>query len=127
MLTRTKGASIRVESDCTPFVPTKGGVSQGCVVSPTLNKLYAGKITSVVKDFSGKNVGGGNKNTFIYADNTTVISDSEEPLHDLIGEIHADGKSSSIDLEINTKKTKILTGRGSLKIFDFVLLEKRSL
>ena len=85
------------------------GICQGCILSPCLFNLYAEYITrntgleeaqAVIK-IAGRNV-----NNFRYADDTTLMAESEEELKSLL--IKVKEESKKIGLKLNIQKTKIM-------------------
>ena len=65
---------------------TGKGVRQGCILSPCLFNLYAEYImrnTGLEEAQAGINIAGRNINNLRYADDTTLIAESEEELKSL--------------------------------------------
>ena len=85
------------------------GVSQGCILSPCLIKLYAGYImqnarldeTQAVNKFIRRNI-----NNLRYADDTTLMAESEEELKSLLTKVKQE--SEKVGLKLNIQKTKIM-------------------
>ena len=68
-------------------LPTGKGVRQGCILSPCLFNLYAEYIRRNVgldEAQVGIKIAGRNINNLIYADNTTLMAESEEELKSLL-------------------------------------------
>ena len=75
---------------CTPFpiwnqsvVPNRKGVRQGCILSPCLFNLYTEYImrnTGLDEAQAGIKIAGRNINNFRYADDPTLMAESEEEL-----------------------------------------------
>ena len=63
------------------------GVCQGCILSPCLFNLYAEYImrnAGLEEAQAGVRIAGRNINNFRYADDTTLIAESEEKLKSLL-------------------------------------------
>ena len=86
-------ASVRIGNSCSGFVAIERGVRQGCVLSPTLYNLCAEKINRSIADNEGIRVGGRNINSIRYADDTTLIANSEAKL---MGILHSIDKKAGI-------------------------------
>ena len=59
------------------------GIRQGCILSPCLFNLHAEHLMCVAKlddSQAGIKIAGGNINNYGYADDTTLVTESEEPL-----------------------------------------------
>ena len=68
-------------------LPTGKGVRQGCILSPCLFNLYAEYITrnaGLDEAQVGLKIAGRNINNLIYADDTTLMAESEEELKSLL-------------------------------------------
>ena len=82
---------------------------QGCVLSPYLFNIYAEYIMqNVVLDESqaGLKIAGGNINNLRYADDTTLMAESEEELKSLL--MREREQSEKAGLKLNIEKTKIM-------------------
>ena len=77
-------AAVRVGNRETRMQEIKRGVRQGCVMSPDFFNLYAEMIMRKLIDLEGIKVGGENVNNIRYADDTTLIADSQEKLQNLM-------------------------------------------
>lgn len=99
-------AAVRVCNGETRMQEIKRGVRQGCVMSPDFFNLYAEIIMRKLIDLEGIKVGGVNVNNIRYADDTTLIADSQEKLQNLIDAL--DKESQEHGLNINVKKTKVM-------------------
>ena len=85
------------------------GVQQGCLLSPCLFNLHAEHILRNARlDVlqAGIKIGGRNMNNFRYADDTTLIAESEEELKSLLTRVKEESESPSLRLHI--KNTKIM-------------------
>ena len=85
------------------------GVRQGCILSPCLFNLYAEYImrnTRLEKGQAGIKIAGRNINNLRYADDTTLMAESEEELKKLLMKVKKD--SEKFGLKVNIQKTKIM-------------------
>ena len=84
-------------------------VSQGCILSPCLFNLYAEYImrnTGLEEAQAGIKIAGENINNLRYADDTTVMAESEEELKSLLMKVKEE--SEKVGLNLNIQKTKIM-------------------
>ena len=84
-------------------------VHQGCILSPCLFNLYAEYImrnAGLEEAQAGIKIAGRNINTLRYADDTTIMAESEEDLKSLLMKVKE--KSEKVSLELNNQKTKIM-------------------
>ena len=80
-------ATVRTGHGTTNWFQIGKGVLQGCILSPCLFKLYAEYImsnTGVEEAQAGIKVFGRNINNLRYADNITLMAESEEELKSLL-------------------------------------------
>ena len=92
------------------WFPIGKGVLHGCILSPCLFNLYADYImrnagldgAQAEIEIAGRNI-----NNLIYADNTTLMAESEEKLKGLLMKVK--GKSEKPGLKLNIQKSKIMT------------------
>ena len=85
------------------------GVRQGCILSPCLFNLYAEYImrnTGLEEAEAGIKIAGRNINNLRYADDTTLMAESEEELNSLL--IKVKEKSEKAGLKLDIQKTKIM-------------------
>ena len=76
-------ATVRTGHGTTDWFQTGKGVRQGCVLSPCLFNLYAEYImrnAGLEEAQAGIKIAGRNINNLIYADDTTLMAESEEEL-----------------------------------------------
>ena len=85
------------------------GVRQGCILSPCLFNFYAEYImrnTGVKEAQAGIKIAGRNINNLRYADDTTLMAESEEELKSLLMKVKQE--SEKVGLKLNVQKTKIM-------------------
>ena len=85
------------------------GVSQGCILSPCLFNLYAEyimKYAGLEETQAGIQIAGRNINNFRYADDTTLMAESEEEPKSLLMEVKVE--SEKVGLKLNVQKMKIM-------------------
>ena len=85
------------------------GVHQGCILSSCLFNLYAEYImrnAGLEEAQAGIKIIGRNINNLRYADDTTLMAESEEELKSLL--IKMKGESEKSGLKLSIKKTKIM-------------------
>ena len=86
------------------------GVCQGCILSPRLFNLYAEYImrnAELEEPQVGIKIARRNINNLRYADDTTLMAESEEELKSLL--MKAKEESEKVGLKLNIQKTKIMT------------------
>ena len=84
-------------------------VRQGCILSPCLFNLYAEYImgnAGLEEAQAGIKIAGRNNNNLRYADDTTLMAESEEELKSLL--IKVKEESEKVGLKLNIQKTKIM-------------------
>ena len=81
------------------------GVRQGCILSPCLFNLYADYIlqnAGLDEAQAGIKTARRNINNLIYADDTTLMAESEEERKSLLMKVKEE--SEKVDLKLNTQK-----------------------
>ena len=85
------------------------GVCQGCILSPSLFNLYAGYImrnAGLEEAQAGSKMARRNINNLRYANNTTLMAESEEELKSLLMKLKEESEKAG--LKLNIQKTKIM-------------------
>ena len=85
------------------------GVCQGCILSPCLFNLYAEYImrnAGLEETQAGIKIAGRNINNLRYADDTTLMGESEEALRSLFMKVKEE--SEKVGLKLDIQKTKIM-------------------
>ena len=80
-------ATVRTGCGTTDWFQIRKGVCQGCILSPCLLNLYAGYIMryAVLDEAqAGIKIAGRNINNLRYADDTTLMAESEKELKSLL-------------------------------------------
>ena len=102
-------ATVRMGHGTTDWFQIGKGVPQGCTLSPCLFKLYAEYImrnAGLEETQAGIKLARRNINNLRYADDTTLMGESEEELKSLLMKVKE--KSEKVGLELNIQKTKIM-------------------
>ena len=85
------------------------GVCQGCILSPCLFNFYEEYImrnAGLEEAQAGIQIARRNINHLKYADDTTLVAESEEELKSLLMKVKEE--SEKVDLKLNIQKTKIM-------------------
>ena len=83
----SKEATVRTGHGATDWFQIGKGVRQGCILSPCLFKLYAESImrnAGLEEAQDGIKIARRNNNKLRYADDTTLMAESEEKLKSLL-------------------------------------------
>ena len=91
----------------TDWFQIEKGECKGCILSSCLFNLYAENImrnTRLEEAQAGIKIAGRNINNLRYADDTTLMADSEEELKSLLMKVKED--SEKVGLKLNIQKTK---------------------
>ena len=102
-------ATVRTGHGTTDWFQIGKGVRQGCILSPCLFNLYAEYImrnAGLEETQAGIKIAGRNINNFRYADDTTLMAESEEELKSLLMKVKVE--SENVGLKLNIQKTKIM-------------------
>ena len=102
-------ATVRSGHGTTDWFQIGKRVSQGCILSPCVFKLYA---EYMMKDIgldeaqARIKIAGRNISNLRYADDTTLMAESEEELKSLLMKVKEE--SEKVGLKLNVQKTKIM-------------------
>ena len=100
-------ATVRTGHGTTDWFQIGKGVHQGCILSPCLFNLYAEYIVrnaGLDEAQAGIKIAGRNINHLRYADDTTLMAESEE-IKSLLMKVK---ESEKVGLKLNIQKTKIM-------------------
>jgi len=98
-------ATVRTGHETTNCFQISKGVRQGCMLSPCLFNLYAEYImwnAGLDEVQAGIKIAGRNTNNFRYADDSTLMAESEEELKSLLMKVKEE--SEKVDLKLNIQK-----------------------
>ena len=101
-------ASVRTGHGTTEWFQMGKGVCQGYILSPCLFKLYTEYIlrnAGLEEAQAGIKIAGRNINNLRYADDTTLMAESEEELRSLWMKVKEEREK--VGLKLNIQKTKI--------------------
>ena len=126
-------ATVRTGHGTTDWFQIRKGVHQGCILSSCLFNLYAEYImrsAGLDEAQAGIKIAGRNINNLRYADDTTLMAESEEELKSLL--IKVKEESENVGLKLNIQKTKTMAsgpitswqidGETMEKMTDFIFL-----
>uniref|UniRef100_A0AC11ESR1 Uncharacterized protein n=2 Tax=Ovis aries TaxID=9940 RepID=A0AC11ESR1_SHEEP len=102
-------ATVRTGHGTTDWVQIGKGVRQGCILSPCLFNFYAEYIMrndGLEEAQAGIKIARRNINNLRYADDTTLMAESEEELKNLLMRVKEE--SEKVGLKLNIQKTKIM-------------------
>ena len=102
-------ATVRTGHGITDWFQIGKGVCQGCILSPCLFNLYAEYImqnAGLSEAQAGIKIAGRNVNNLKYADDTTLMAESEEELKSLLMKFKEE--SEKVVSKLSIKKTKIM-------------------
>ena len=102
-------ATVRTGHGTTDWFQVGKGVRQGCILSPCLFNFYAEYImrnAGLEEVQAGIKIAGRNINNLRYADDTTLIAESEEELKNLLLKVKEESEKAVVKL--NILKTKIM-------------------
>ena len=102
-------ATVRTGHGTTDWFQIGKGVRQGCILSPCLCNLYAEYIMRNVgldEAQAGIKIAGRNINNLRHADDTTLMTESEEELKSLLMKVKEENEK--VGLKFNIQKTKIM-------------------
>ena len=102
-------ATVRTGHGTTDWFQTGKGVRQGCILSPCLFTFYAEYImrnAGLEEAQAGIKSAGRNINNLRYADDTTLMAESEEELKSLLMKVKEE--SEKVRVKLNIQKTRIM-------------------
>ena len=102
-------ATVRTGHGTTDWFQIGKGVRQGCILSLCLFNFYAEYVmrnTGLEEAQAGIKIARKNLNNLRYADDTTLMAESEEELKSLMVKVKEG--SEKVGLKFNTQKTKIM-------------------
>ena len=102
-------ATVRIGHGTTDWFQIGKGLRQGCMLSPCLFNLFAEYImrnAGLEEAQAGIKIAGRNTNNLRYADDTTVMAESEEELKSLLMKVKEEREK--VGLKLNIQKTKII-------------------
>ena len=102
-------ATVRTGHGTTDWFQIGKEVRQGCVLSPCLFNFYAEYImrnAGLEEAQAGIKIAGSNINNLRYADDTTLMVESEKELKSLLMKVKEE--SEKVGLKLNIQKTKIM-------------------
>ena len=102
-------ATVRTGHGTTDWFQIRKGVCQGCILSPCLLNLYAEYIMrnpGLDNSQAGIKIAWRNINNLRYADETTLMAESEEELKGLLMKVKEESDKGG--LKLNIQKTKIM-------------------
>ena len=101
--------TVRTGHGTTDWFQIGKGVHQGCIFSPCLSNLYAEYImrnAGLEETQAGIKTARRKINNLRYADDTTLMAESEMELKSLLMKMNEE--SEKLGLKLNTQKTKIM-------------------
>ena len=102
-------ATVRTGHGTTDWFQIGKGVCQGCILSPCFFNLHAEYImrnAGLEETQSGIKIARRNINNLRYADDTTIMAESEEELKSLLVKVKEE--SEEVGLKLNIQKNKIM-------------------
>ena len=131
-------ATVRTGHEATDWFQIGKGIHQGCILSSCLFNFYAEYImrnTRLDEAQAGIKTARRNINNLVYADDTTLMAESEEELNSLLMKMKEE--SEKVGLKLNIQKTKIMAsspitlwqidGETMETVRDFIFLDSKSL
>ena len=106
MQVKKQQVELNMEQD---WFQIEKGVRQGCILSPCLFNLYAEYImrnAGLEEAQAGIKIAGRNINNLRYADDTTLMAESEEKLKSILVKVKEESEKAG--LKLNIQKTKIM-------------------
>ena len=104
-------ATVRTGHGTTDWFQIGKGVCQGCILSPCLFNLYAEYImrnAGLEEARAGIRIARRNINNFRYADDTTLMAESEEELKSLLMKVKEESEKVGLKLNIQNLRSRHL-------------------
>ena len=104
-------ATVRTEHGTTDWFQIRKGVRQGCILSPCLFNFYAEYImrnAGLEETQAGIKSARRNINNLRYADDTTLMAESEEELKSLLMKVKEESEKAT--LKLNVQKMIMASG-----------------
>ena len=98
-------ATVRTGHGTTDWFQIGKGVRQGCILSPCLYAEYIMRNARLEQAQAGIKIARRNINNLRYADDTTLMAESEEELKSLLMKVKQE--SENVGLKLNIQKTRI--------------------
>ena len=102
-------ATVRTGHGTTDWFQIRKGVCQACILSPCLFNFYAEYLmrnAGLEEALAGIKIARRNINNLRYADDNTLMAESEEELKSLLAKVKEE--SEKVGLKLNIQKTKIM-------------------
>ena len=102
-------ATVRTGHGKTDWFQIGKGIHQGCIFSPCLFNLYTEHImrnAGLEEPQAGIKIASRNINNLSYADDTTLMAESQEELKSLLMKVKEE--SETVGLRLNIQKTKTM-------------------
>ena len=100
-------ATVRTEHGTTHWLQIGNGVRQGCILSPCLFNICAEYIMRNARlDEAKAGIKIADINNLTYADDTTLMAESEEEVKSLLMKVKEE--TEKVGLKLNIQKTKIM-------------------
>ena len=101
-------ATVRTGHGTTDWFQIGKGVRQGCILSPCFFNFYAEYImrnTGLEETQAGIKIARRNINNLRYADDTTLMAESEEELKSLLMKVKEESEKAGLKLNIQTTRS----------------------
>ena len=99
-------ATVKTGHGTTDWFQIWKGVHEGCILSPCFHAEYIMRNARLDEAQAGIKIAGRNIKTLRYADDTTLMAESEEELKSLLMKVKEE--SEKVGLKLNIQKTKIM-------------------
>ena len=99
-------ATVRAGHGTTDWFQIRKGVPQGCILSPNFYAEYVMRNAGLEETQAGIKIAGRNISNLRYADDTTLMAESEEELKSFMMKVKEE--SEKVGLKLNIQKMKIM-------------------